>query len=53
VSDNLIETVAPYLSPPVMRAPGGTVADSGDGADLSLLVMAVVAVVAFAGIGDE
>ena len=35
VSHDLIETVAPHLSPPVRRLPGGMAADSGDGAEIS------------------
>jgi hypothetical protein len=35
VSQDLMETVAPHLSPPVKRLPGGIAADNGDGAEIS------------------
>lgn len=36
MSENLIESVSPYLSPPVTRGRGGAAADSGEGADLAI-----------------
>ncbi|WP_158566942.1 hypothetical protein [Actinomadura craniellae] len=50
MSDNLIETVAPHLAPPITRQPGGTAADSGEGADLAMMcVMPMM----FAGDDDD
>jgi hypothetical protein len=37
MSENLMETVAPHLSPPVTRESSGTQSDSGEGADVSML----------------
>lgn len=50
MSENLMETVTPHISPPVTRQPCGTQADSGEGADVAMMcVMPMM----FAGDDDE
>jgi hypothetical protein len=50
MSENLIDSVSPHLSPPVTRQVSGTAADSGAGADLAMMcVMPMM----FAGDDDD
>ena len=42
-SKDLIETVAPQLSLPVKRVPGGTAAHGGDGAEISDTMVIIIA----------
>jgi len=51
VSRDLIEMVAPHLSPPVKRVVGGVSADSGDGADVSQGAILIL-ILAFAEDGE-
>ncbi|QWF82430.1 hypothetical protein [Amycolatopsis sp. CA-230715] len=52
MTENLMESVAPQLSPPVTRQPVGTAAETADGAELSILTIGPVTI-SFAADDDE
>jgi hypothetical protein len=52
MSENLMDSVAPMLSPPVTRQPVGTAAETTDGAEQSIITIGPVTI-SFAGDDDE
>jgi hypothetical protein len=52
MSENLIDSVAPQLSAPVTRQPGGTTSSSSEGVDQSVISVLSITI-AFAADDDE
>ncbi|MFE3177856.1 hypothetical protein ACFXPA_25800 [Amycolatopsis sp. NPDC059090] len=52
MSENLMDSVAPALSPPVTRQPAGAAAEPADGAELAIVTVGPVTI-SFAADEDE